>query len=70
VAGWERVEGEDVGFGVLEHRRDLAEPPLEMRNRFGQAIAGLREAVGIEDWADQRCQQPVLIAAGVAETVL
>jgi hypothetical protein len=40
-----------------------------MRNRFGQAIAGLREAVGIEDWADQRCQQPVLIAAGVAETV-
>jgi hypothetical protein len=32
VRAREAVEGEDVGFGVLEHRRDLAESAVEMRD--------------------------------------
>ena len=34
VRGRERVEGEDVGLGVLEHRRDLAQPAIEVGDRF------------------------------------
>jgi hypothetical protein len=34
VPGRERVYGQDVGLGVLEQRRDLAEPTVEMRDRF------------------------------------
>ena len=34
VRGRERVEGQDVGLGVLEHRGDLAEPAVEVRDRF------------------------------------
>ena len=34
VRGRERVEGQEVGLGVFEHRRDLAEPAVEMRDRF------------------------------------
>ena len=65
----ERVEGEDVGLGVLEQRRDLAQPAVEMRDRLREPIAGLRLRVGVEDRPDQRRQQAVLVLAGVAETV-
>ena len=40
-----------------------------MRDRFREPIARLGERIGIEDRADQRSQQPVLILAGVAEAV-
>ena len=40
-----------------------------MSDRFGEPIARLDEAVGVEDRPDQRRQQPVLILAGVAEAV-
>jgi hypothetical protein len=69
VVSWERVEGQEVGLGVLEHRRDLAEPPFEMRDGFGEPITRLRGVVSVEDRADQRGQQPMLVAAGVAEAV-
>ena len=69
VRARERVEGQDVGLGVLEHRRDLGQPPVEMRDRFREPVARLGERVGVEDRADQRAQQPVLVLAGVAEAV-
>jgi hypothetical protein len=34
VTGRERVEGQDVGFGVLEHGGDLAHPAVEVRDGF------------------------------------
>ena len=37
VRGRERVEGEDVGFGVLEQRRDLRQPAVEVRDGFARA---------------------------------
>jgi hypothetical protein len=64
-----RVEGQDVGLSVFEHRRDLAQAAIEVRDGLGEPVARLRERVGVEDRADQRGQQPVLIAAGVTETV-
>ena len=45
----ERVEGHDVGLGVLKHRRDLAEPTVEMGDRVGEPVAGLGERIGVED---------------------
>jgi hypothetical protein len=56
VVGRERVAGEDVGLGVFEHGRDLGEAPVEVRDRFGEPIAGLPEVLGVEDRADQRGQ--------------
>ena len=34
MPGRERVEGQDVALGVLEHRRDLAHPAVEVRDGF------------------------------------
>jgi hypothetical protein len=34
VRARERVDGQDVGLGVLEQRRDLAEPAVQVRDRF------------------------------------
>ncbi len=39
----ERVEGEDLRFGVFEQRRDFAEPAVEVRYGFGKPVAGLGE---------------------------
>jgi hypothetical protein len=39
----ERVEGQDVGLSVLEHRRDLPEAPVEVRDGFRKPIARLFE---------------------------
>jgi len=36
-----RVEREHVGLGVFEQRRDLRQPPLELRDGVAQALAGL-----------------------------
>ena len=69
MVGGERVEGEDVGLGVLEHGRDLAHPAVEMRDGFGEPIARLLEVLGVEDRPDQRRQQPVLVLASVPEAV-
>ena len=44
VLGGERVEGQDVVLGVLEHRGDLGQPPVELGDGFGEPIAGLRRA--------------------------
>jgi hypothetical protein len=41
VASGERVEGQDVHLGVLEHGGDLAHPAVQMRDRFGEPIASL-----------------------------
>jgi hypothetical protein len=69
VVGRERVEREDLGLGVFEHGGDLAHPPVEVGDRLREPVARLGLRVGVEDRPDQRRQQPVLIAAGVAETV-
>ena len=50
-------------------RGDLAQPAVEVRDRFGEPIARLGLRVGVEDRPDQRGQQAVLVAAGVAEAV-
>jgi hypothetical protein len=34
VVGRERVEGEDVGLGILQQCGDLGEPPVEVRDGF------------------------------------
>jgi hypothetical protein len=47
----------------------LKKPAVEIRNRLGEPIACLVQRVGIEDRPDQRRQQSVLVAAGVAEAV-
>ena len=69
MTGRERVEREDVGLGVFEHHGDLSHPAVEVRDRFGEPVACLRERVGVEDRADQRGEQAVLVLAGVAEAV-
>jgi diguanylate cyclase (GGDEF)-like protein len=69
VRGRERVEGQDDGLRVLEHRRDLGQPPVEVRDRLGQVIARLGERVGVEDRADQGRKERVLVLARVAKTV-
>src|SRR3954447_7239188 len=40
-----------------------------MRDRVGEAIAGLLKGVGVKDRADQRAEQAVLVFAGMAEAV-
>ena len=56
VVGRERVEREDVGLGVFEHRGDLAHAPVEVRDGFGKPVAGLGERVGVKDRPDQRTE--------------
>jgi hypothetical protein len=65
----EAVEGQDVVLGGLEHPGDLGQGALQRRDRFGELVASAGEVFGVEDRADQRGQQPVLIAAGVPEAV-
>ena len=69
VVGREGVEGQDVVLGGLEHGGDLGQLALQRRHRLGEPVARLIERLGVEDRADQRRQQPVLIAAGVSEAV-
>jgi len=68
VAG-ERVEGQDVVLGPLQQRGDLGQLGLQRRHRLAEPVARLPLRLGVEDRADQRGQQPVLIAARVAEAV-
>jgi hypothetical protein len=65
----ERVEGEDVLLGLLEQRGDLGQLAVEVGDRLGQAVARLARRVGLEDRAEQRRQETVLVLAGVAEAV-
>jgi hypothetical protein len=69
VLGREGVEGEDVVLGVLQHAGDLGQLALQRGDRFGESVAGAGEVLGVEDRADQRAEQSVLIAAGVPEAV-
>jgi hypothetical protein len=69
VVGREGVERQDVRFGVLEHGGDLGEPAVKVRDRLGEPIAGLVEVLRVEDGADQRGEQPVLVALRVPEAV-
>src|SRR5215211_1564 len=65
----EGIEGEDVLLGVGEHAGDLRQPLLERRNCLAEPFARLLAGVGLEDRPNQRGQQSVLVAAGVAEAV-
>ena len=47
----------------------IFEPPVEVRDRLGEPIARLPQAVGGEDRPDQRAQQAVLVFADVPEAV-
>ena len=48
MRGWERVEGQDVWLGVLEHASDLGQPAVEVRDGLRQPIAGFGERVGVK----------------------
>jgi hypothetical protein len=69
VLGRERVERENVVFGLSEHRGDLRQPPLELADRLAQTLAGLLQRPGGEDRADQRTEQIVLVFADMAAQV-
>jgi hypothetical protein len=69
VVGREGIEGQDVLFGCLEHAGDLGQRALQRGDRLGELVAGARRVLGVEDRADQRAQQPVLVAARVPEAV-
>jgi hypothetical protein len=69
VRAREGVEGEDVRFGVFEHRGDLGQAPVEMRDGFREPVARLGERVRVEDRPDQRGQQAVLVPAGMPEAI-
>ena len=47
----------------------LRQPAVEVRDGLGEPVARLRERVGVEDRADQRAEQAVLVLAGVPEAV-
>jgi hypothetical protein len=56
-------------LGLLEHRGDLLQAPVELRDRRRQRSAR-RWTVGlVEDRTDQRGEQPVLVLARTPETV-
>jgi hypothetical protein len=69
VVGREGVEGQDVVLGALHQGNDLGELALQRGHRFGEPVARLVETVGVEDRADQRRQQAVLVAACVPQAV-
>jgi hypothetical protein len=65
----EGVKGEDVLLRLAEHRRHLRQPLFERGDRLAQPLASLVARLGLEDRPDQRTEQPVLVAAGVAEAI-
>jgi hypothetical protein len=69
VVGREGVEGQDVLLSGLEHGGDLGQRALQCRDCLGELVARRGVVLGVEDRADQRAEQPVLIAAGVPEAV-
>ncbi len=73
VGGWERVEGEDVVFGVVEHRGDLGELALKLADGLSEPGAGLGEVWGGEQRPDQGAEGVVLglgdVPAQVAQKV-
>ncbi len=69
VLGRERVERQDVVFGVGEQRRDLRQTRLELGDRVGQAPARFSGVGGGEDLADNGAEGVVLVLARVAPDV-
>jgi hypothetical protein len=64
VLGRERVERQDVVFGLVKQPRDLRQPRLELADRVGEAPAGLSAIGGGEQLADQGAQGVVLGLCG------
>lgn len=59
---------QDVVFGVLQQRRDLRQPRLQLDDRVGEASAGLPAVLGGEEPADQGAQRVVLVLAATRPT--
>jgi hypothetical protein len=70
MGGRERVEGEDVLFGLLEHGGDLGQPALELADGVAEPPARLGAVARGEDRADQRAEYVVLVLAGMAAQVV
>jgi hypothetical protein len=66
VLGREGVEGQHVGLGLLEQRRDFRQPALELLDGVTQPPARLVTVACGEDRADDRAQRIVLVATDVA----
>jgi hypothetical protein len=69
VLGRERVEREHVGLGLVEQRRDLRQPALELADGVAQALARLLGVRRGEERADDRAERVVLVAADMAAQV-
>jgi hypothetical protein len=69
VLGRERVEREHVGLGLVEQRRDLRQPALELADGVAQALARLLGVRRGEERADDRAERVVLVAAHVAAQI-
>jgi hypothetical protein len=69
VLGGERVEGDHIGLGLLDHRRHLRQPTLELVDGLAQPPPGLLAVLGAEDRADDGAQRVVLLAAHMAAQI-
>src|SRR3954467_14650326 len=69
VLGRERVEGQDVGLGVLEQRSDLRQPAFQLADGVTQTPARLLTVWRGEDLADDRAERVVVVAAHVAAEI-
>jgi hypothetical protein len=69
VLGRERVEREHVGLGLVEQRRDLRQPALELADGVAQALARLLGVRRGEERADDRAERVVLVAAHMAAQI-
>ena len=69
MLGGERVERQDVVFGLVEEPGDLRQTGLELSDRVGQAPARLDRVRGGEQLADQGAQGVVLVLAAMASEI-
>ena len=69
MLGGERVERQDVVFGVLQQRGDLRQPGLQLRDGLAETPACFCGVGSGEQLADDGAQRVVLVLAGVAAKV-
>jgi hypothetical protein len=69
VFGRERVERQDVVFGVLQQPRELRQPDLQLHDGVTEATARFSAVGGREELADQSAEGVVLVLAAVASQV-
>jgi hypothetical protein len=69
VLSREGVEGEDLVLGLLEDRRRFRRRPLELGDGLREPRPRLLAVRLVEDRPDQRRQEPMLVAPGVAQAV-